>query len=84
MITNEVQYRATKAHLEQFEQAYLRACETLSAAKAEVFEKYDEILAILQDSFYELAEDSADRFMRFVRLGGFAKSGELLRLSGRG
>lgn len=47
---------------ESFEQAYLHACETLSAAKAEVLEKYDEILAILQNSFYELAEDSADRF----------------------
>ncbi|MGH9946945.1 MAG: hypothetical protein ACRD6X_07100 [Pyrinomonadaceae bacterium] len=47
---------------EQFEQTYFRACETLSAAKAEVFQKYDEILAILQDSFYQLAEDSAARF----------------------
>lgn len=47
---------------EQFEQAYFRACETLSEAKAEVLEKYDEILGILQDSFYTLARDSADRF----------------------
>ncbi|MBA2377971.1 MAG: hypothetical protein H0V76_00165 [Blastocatellia bacterium] len=47
---------------EQFEQAYFQACETLSAAKAEVLAKYEEILAVLQDSFYELAEDSADRF----------------------
>ncbi|MFZ1700886.1 MAG: hypothetical protein WBO10_12520 [Pyrinomonadaceae bacterium] len=47
---------------EQFEQAYLKACETLSKAKAEVLEKYDEILTILQDNFYELADDSADRF----------------------
>ncbi|HMS09264.1 MAG TPA: hypothetical protein PKE66_07260, partial [Pyrinomonadaceae bacterium] len=47
---------------EQFEQAYLKACETLAEAKAEVLEKYDEILAVLQDSFYTLAEDSADRF----------------------
>lgn len=47
---------------EQFEQAYFRACETLSKAKAEVLEKYDEILGILQDSFYTLARDSADRF----------------------
>lgn len=47
---------------EQFEQAYFHACETLSKAKAEVLEKYDEILGILQDSFYTLARDSADRF----------------------
>lgn len=47
---------------EQFEGAYLQACETLAKAKAEVLEKYDEILAILQDSFYTLAEDSAERF----------------------
>jgi hypothetical protein len=47
---------------ESFEQAYLHACETLAKAKAEVLEKYDEILAVLQDSFYTLAEDSADRF----------------------
>ena len=47
---------------EQFEGAYLNACETLAKAKAEVLEKYDEILAVLQDSFYTLAQDSADRF----------------------
>lgn len=47
---------------EQFEQAYFRACETLSKSKSEVLEEYDEILTILQDSFYKLAEDSADRF----------------------
>lgn len=47
---------------EQFEGAYLHACETLAKAKAEVLGKYDEILTILQDSFYRLAEDSADRF----------------------
>lgn len=47
---------------EQFEGAYLNACETLAKAKAEVLEKYNEILTILQDSFYRLAEDSADRF----------------------
>lgn len=47
---------------EQFEAEYLRANETLAAAKAETLEKYDEILGILQDSFYTLAEDSADRF----------------------
>lgn len=51
---------------EQFEQAYFRACETLSKAKAEVLEKYDEILALLTDSFRELAEDSADRFQATV------------------
>lgn len=47
---------------EQFEQAYHKACETLAKAKAEVLEDYDEILGILQDSFYTLARDSADRF----------------------
>lgn len=47
---------------EQFEQTYFRACETLSKAKAEVLEEYDEILNVLQDSFYTLARDSADRF----------------------
>jgi len=47
---------------EQFEGAYLHACETLAKAKAEVLEKYDEIIAVLQDSFYTLAQDSADRF----------------------
>lgn len=46
----------------QFEEAYLHACETLAKAKAEVLKKYDEILAVLQDSFYTLAQDSADRF----------------------
>lgn len=47
---------------DQFEQAYYRACETLAKAKTEVLEKYDEILAVHQDSFYKLAQDSADRF----------------------
>ncbi len=47
---------------EQFEQAYHKACETLAKAKAEVLEDYDAILGILQDSFYTLARDSADRF----------------------
>ena len=47
---------------EQFEGSYLHACETLAKAKAEVLEKYDEILNILQESFYRLAEDSANRF----------------------
>lgn len=47
---------------EQFEEAYLKACETLAKAKAEVLEKYDEILNILQEDFYKLAHDSADRF----------------------
>lgn len=47
---------------DQFENAYFKACETLSQAKAEVIAKYDEILEILQDSFWKLAEDSADRF----------------------
>lgn len=47
---------------EQFEAEYLKANETLAAAKAETLEKYDEILDILQDSFYTLAGDSADRF----------------------
>ena len=46
---------------EQFEAEYLKANETLAAAKAETLEKYDEILGILQGSFYTLAEDSADR-----------------------
>ncbi|MBK7804251.1 MAG: hypothetical protein IPJ55_16645 [Chloracidobacterium sp.] len=41
---------------ESFEKAYLQACETLAAAKSEVLSKYDEILNILQDSFYQLAE----------------------------
>ncbi|MGQ0542897.1 MAG: hypothetical protein ACT4O9_13745 [Blastocatellia bacterium] len=47
---------------EQFEQAYLKACETLAKAKSEVLEKYDEIHALLVDSFRDLAKDSADRF----------------------
>lgn len=47
---------------ESFEKAYLQACETLAAAKSEVLSKYDEILNLLQDSFYQLARDSADRF----------------------
>lgn len=47
---------------ESFEKAYLQSCETLAAAKSEVISKYDEILEILHDSFYQLAEDSADRF----------------------
>ncbi|HQZ97563.1 MAG TPA: hypothetical protein PLP21_14675 [Pyrinomonadaceae bacterium] len=47
---------------ESFEKAYLQACETLAAAKSEVLLKYDEILEILQDSFYQLARDSAERF----------------------
>ena len=47
---------------ESFEKSYLHACETLAAAKSEVLSKYDEILTILQDSFYQLARDSADRF----------------------
>lgn len=46
---------------EQFEQAYFRACETLSKAKAEVLEKYDEIVELLTDGFRDLAADSADR-----------------------
>lgn len=51
---------------EQFEQAYFRACETLSMAKAEVLDKYDEILELLIDSFRELAEDSANRLQATV------------------
>jgi hypothetical protein len=47
---------------ESFEKAYLQACETLASAKSEVLSKYDEILDILQDSFYKLAGDSAERF----------------------
>ncbi len=46
---------------ENFEQEYKRACETLSAAKAEVLANYDEILINLRKSFAELAEDSAKR-----------------------
>lgn len=48
---------------EQFEQGYFRACEALSRAKAEVLEKYDEIIELLTDSFRELAEDSANRLL---------------------
>ncbi|MGD9560830.1 MAG: hypothetical protein AB7F88_00620 [Pyrinomonadaceae bacterium] len=59
--TNEYKWVPWTA-FEQFEQAYFRACETLSKAKVEVLEKYDEILGILQDGFYTLAIDSADRF----------------------
>lgn len=51
---------------EQFEQAYFRSCETLSKAKAEVLEKYDEIISLLTDSFQELAEDSANRLQATV------------------
>lgn len=51
---------------EQFEKAYFRACETLATAKAEVLEKYDEILSVLVDSFRELAEDSANRMQATV------------------
>jgi hypothetical protein len=46
---------------ENFEQEYKRACETLSAAKAEVLANYDEILITLRKSFADLAEDSAKR-----------------------
>lgn len=58
--TNEYKWIPWNA-FEQFERDYLRACETLAAAKAEVLQKYDEILALLVDSFRELAEDSARR-----------------------
>jgi hypothetical protein len=58
--TNEYKWIPWSA-FEQFEHAYLRACEMLAGAKAEVLEKYDEILAVLVDSFRELAEDSANR-----------------------
>lgn len=58
--TNEYKWVPWSA-FESFEQDYLRACETLAAAKAEVLEKYDEILALLVDGFRELAEDSANR-----------------------
>lgn len=47
---------------EQFEAEYFKACATLAAAKGEALENYDEILDILRDSFFKLAEDSADRF----------------------
>ena len=46
---------------EQFEQDYKKACETLSAAKAEVLANYDDILLTMRESFTELAEDSAKR-----------------------
>lgn len=46
---------------ENFEQEYKKACETLSAAKAEVLANYNEILLTLRKSFAELAEDSAKR-----------------------
>lgn len=46
---------------EQFEQAYFKACETLSSAKAEILGKYEEIVEVLTDSFRDLATDSADR-----------------------
>ncbi|MGE3466343.1 MAG: hypothetical protein AB7J13_05365 [Pyrinomonadaceae bacterium] len=47
---------------EQFEAEYFKACATLAAAKAEALENYEEILDVLRDSFFKLAEDSADRF----------------------
>jgi len=59
--TNEYKWIPWSA-FEPFERDYMRACETLAAAKAEVLEKYDEILALLGDSFRELAGDSANRF----------------------
>ena len=46
---------------ENFEAEYKRACETLSAAKAEVLANYDEILLTLRKSFADLAIDSAKR-----------------------
>ncbi|HMS42505.1 MAG TPA: hypothetical protein PKE69_19905, partial [Pyrinomonadaceae bacterium] len=46
---------------ENFEQEYKKACETLSAAKAEVLANYDEILITLRKSFADLAIDSAKR-----------------------
>lgn len=63
--TNEYKWIPWSA-FEEFEHAYMRACETLAAAKAEVLEKYDEIVALLVDSFRELAEDSADRLQATV------------------
>ena len=63
--TNEYKWIPWNA-FERFEQDYLRACETLATAKAEVLEKYDEILALLVDSFRELAEDSANRLQARV------------------
>lgn len=47
---------------EQFEQEYKKACETLAVAKAEVLEKYDDILLTLREDFAKIAEDSAKRF----------------------
>lgn len=47
---------------EQFEGEYKKACETLAVAKAEVLEKYDDILITLREDFAEIAEDSAKRF----------------------
>ncbi|MGI8542273.1 MAG: hypothetical protein ACR2MD_02200, partial [Aridibacter sp.] len=44
------------------EQEYKKACETLAVAKAEVLEKYDDILITLREDFAEIAEDSAKRF----------------------
>jgi hypothetical protein len=63
--TNEYKWIPWNA-FERFEQDYLRACEMLATAKAEVLEKYDEILALLVDSFRELAEDSANRLQATV------------------
>ncbi len=63
--TNEYKWIPWSA-FEEFEHAYLRACETLAAAKADVLGKYDEIVALLVDSFRELAEDSADRLQATV------------------
>jgi hypothetical protein len=59
--TNEYKWIPWNA-FEPFEQEYKRACETLSTAKAEVLENYEEIVVTLIDSFRELANDSADRF----------------------
>ena len=44
-----------------FEKEYAAALETLSKAKAEVIENYDEILQTLRETFTLLAKDSADR-----------------------
>lgn len=60
--TNEYKWIPWSA-FEPFEMDYMRACETLAAAKAEVLEKYDEILTLLVDGFRELAEDSANRLV---------------------
>jgi hypothetical protein len=46
---------------EAFEKEYAAALETLSRAKAEVIENYDEILNTLRETFKVLAKDSADR-----------------------